>query len=196
MQRSVNEVTMVLILLLTSIGHQNQASLDRSAPEVDLRCGAYCLYISMKSIGIPLERYEELEARLGQPGTMGYSMQQLAETATSFGGHVIALKTTLGNLSRRTDRFACIAHLPERNHFVCIYDIDDKSVYVADPPRSYAVDRNAFKNVWSGNALLIADHPLTEVSHSRYSLWITLLSIIAVPLIAVQIFRCRQRIPR
>jgi len=187
---------MVLILVLASLVYQHPARFDRSAPKVDLRCGAYCLYVAMKAVGIPVEQYDELEARLGQPGVAGYSMQQLAETATSFGGHTIALKTTLAHLSRRTDRFACIAHLPERNHFVCIYDIDDRSVYVVDPPRSYSVDRSGFNHLWTGNALLIADHPLTEVSRSRYTLWIAFLSMIGVLLMVVQIVRRRQRISR
>ena len=76
------------------------------APPVDLRCGAYCLYVSLKALDLPVEDFAALEAKLGQPSRAGYSMLQLAEAARSYGAYVEGVETNLDALSRRRGRFA------------------------------------------------------------------------------------------
>lgn len=133
-------------------------------PAADLRCGSYCLFLGLKSLNLPVGNYEEFEARLGQPTRLGYSMQQLSDGAALFGAHTLAVDTSLSNLQRRRGRFACIALLEQPSHYVCIYDLDDKFVYIANPPKKSRIERDAFTNVWGGRALLLSDRPLAPVS--------------------------------
>lgn len=128
---------------------------------VDLRCGAYCLMASLGALDLNPPSFEDLEKQLGQPTNMGYSLQQLAEAAKTFHASTLGVQTTLDQLERRSGRFACIAFLEESNHFICIYDIDEKNVYVVDPPDTRAVSREAFSKMWQGKALLISDRPIS-----------------------------------
>lgn len=125
----------------------------------DLRCGSYCLYVSLKAIDFPVASYQEVEDRLGQPSRLGYSLGQLAEVAESYGAYTLGVETQPENLRERDQRFACIAHL-EPAHFVNIAKIDKGLVYVIDPPRDYEIPIDTFRGRWSGKALLISPSPL------------------------------------
>ena len=127
---------------------------------VDLRCGGYSLYVGMKALGLNIPDYPALEAKLGQPTGLGYSMRQLSEAVEAFGGHSLGVETSLEALEERGDRFACVALLESSRHFVCLYEIDRDNVYLVDPPNRRVVSRDAFHKIWSGKALLISDHPL------------------------------------
>ena len=130
---------------------------------VDVRCGGFCLYVGLNALGFEVKDYEALESRLGPPGRLGYSMEELAEAAKSYGAHTAGVETTPARLRARPGRFACIA-LMDRGHFVNIYEVQDDSALIADPPTNSTVSLDALKTIWSGKALLISDQPLLPES--------------------------------
>ena len=125
----------------------------------DLRCGSYCLYISLKALDLPLASLAELEAKLGQPSAAGYSMGQLAEIAQSFGAETLGVETNFDNLRRRPGRFACIA-LVDKHHFVNIAVVDATHAHIIDPPRDYDLPLDTLRSQWDGKALLVSREPL------------------------------------
>lgn len=135
-----------------------QSNAQKTIPG-DLRCGSYCLYLGMKSLNVPIENHAMLEKELGQPSPLGYSMEQLAESARNHGLNAEGFVTSVENLARRPGRFACIALL-DRGHFVNIYDIEGGKLFLIDPPSKQVVATDAFKAMWSGKVLLISDQPL------------------------------------
>jgi ABC-type bacteriocin/lantibiotic exporter with double-glycine peptidase domain len=135
------------------------ALLQTSATPPDLRCGSYCLYVSLKALDFPLASLSELESKLGQPSAAGYSMGQLAEAAQSCGAETLGVETNFDNLRRRPGPFACIA-LVDEHHFVNIAGIDDTYAHIIDPPRDYNLPLDTLRSQWDGKALLIAKEPL------------------------------------
>lgn len=129
-------------------------------PEPNLRCGSYCLYVSLEALDIPVKSFSELEGKLGQPGRAGYSLAQLDEVARSYGAQTLGVETTIENLRRRPGRFACIARI-DGNHFVNVADLLDGEAYIVDPPdRDYRVPVDTLRTRWDGTALLISAEPL------------------------------------
>jgi ABC-type bacteriocin/lantibiotic exporter with double-glycine peptidase domain len=118
------------------------------------------VYVALKALDLPVGEFKDLESKLAQPSQMGFSMQQLAEAASSFGAHTLGVETSLDHLERRPGRFVCVALLEKKGHYVCIYDVDESSVFLVDPPDRRTVSRDAFAKLWSGKALLISDRPL------------------------------------
>ena len=125
----------------------------------DLRCGSYCLYVSLKALDLPVESFAALEKKLGQPSPAGYNLGQLDEAARSYGAHTLGVQTNAENLRRRPGRFACIA-LIDKHHFVNLADIDAAQAYVIDPPKEYPVPLDTLRTRWDGTALLISAEPL------------------------------------
>ncbi len=146
----------------------------------DLRCGAYCLYVALKSLDAPVGRFDELQQALGSPTALGYSMDQLAEAAKSRGVFSLGVQTGLDQIESRAGRFACIALLEKAGHFVCIYDLDDKSVFLADPPTLREVDRQTFAKSWSGKALLISRQELFPIATRPSRIWWVLGAVVAL----------------
>lgn len=126
----------------------------RTAPAQDARCGAYCLYVGMKALGLNPETYAELERRLGEPLTGGYTLEQIDAVARSCGAKTIGVQTTLDNLQARPESFACITLVGD-HHFVLLYKANDEQVWICDPPKVYEMPRDTFRATWSGKALLI-----------------------------------------
>ncbi len=56
-------------------------SAKPAVSEPDLRCGAYCLYAGLKALDVNVEGFDKLEAQLGQPTLLGYSLKALASAA-------------------------------------------------------------------------------------------------------------------
>ncbi len=157
---------MEALLVLTAMG------IGAGAPEgklavprdhSDLRCGAYCLFVSLTGLELWERSFAELETALGQPTVAGYSMAQLEKFAREQGAHTLAIETDLDRLPRRGQPFACIALL-EGNHFVNVYDMDKQQVYVIDPPKEYAAPLDTFRLLWTRKALLISKAPLALAS--------------------------------
>lgn len=148
----------MLVLSLLCLSAQPKAvDNDHSSP--NLRCGAFCLYLSLRSLDFEIKKYEEVETKLGQPGRLGYSMEELAKVAKSYGASVQGVDSNLDNLMQRTGRFACVALL-DRAHFVNVYDVHDGRVYVVDPPSQREIPVDAFRQIWTGKALIISDRSM------------------------------------
>lgn len=146
----------VILAAAASAADSDNGSTDDS---VDLRCGAYCLYVSLRALEIPIESYEQIEADLGPPSPAGYSMAQLSEVAKKHGAETLGVDTTFENLRRRPQPFACIAHI-NGNHFVNFAEVEDRQAWVIDPPREYSVPLDTLRTQWEGKALLISATPL------------------------------------
>ncbi len=147
----------------------------KSPSDVDLRCGAYCLYVALGALDLKPSSFADLEQRLGQPSALGYSMQQLDESARSFSAYTLGVETSLDNLERRSGRFACIALLEGRGHYVCILDLDAKNVYLIDPPNQQTVSRDAFAALWNGKAILLSDRPIDPRIPERFP-WLAVMA--------------------
>jgi hypothetical protein len=170
---AVSVATILIVLPARAEG----AGEDFGKPQ--LSCGSYCLYIAMKSLDLPVANYQTVEAKIGQPGSFGYSMDQLAVTARSFGAHVEGVEISLDALQRIPGRFSCIALL-DKGHFVNIAEIADGRVFVIDAPNSRSVAADAFRVIWGGKALLISDRPLEIASKGMFSGGRLIVTIIAV----------------
>ena len=147
---------------------------------IDLRCGEYCLAVSLRALEIASPGVVELETKLGQPGPMGFSMKQLAEVAEQYGAYTLGMDTSLDHLERRRGRFACIALDENRGHFFCISDIDSKSVHLVDPPERRVVSRDAFGRLWKGRAMLISNRPIDPSVPGRLPTWAVIIGWLSV----------------
>ena len=120
------------------------------------------------AIGRGPDTYASLEASMGPPGPSGYSMQQLADQAHKYGAKTTAVETSLENLSAREECFVCISLL-KKGHFVVLYDVDRKNVYLIDPPRDYVLPIDTFRQRWtqmpSSSAQPISDPRNRFVAH-------------------------------
>ncbi|MGC8644498.1 MAG: cysteine peptidase family C39 domain-containing protein [Isosphaeraceae bacterium] len=137
----------------------------------ELRCGAYCLYAALGSLGVEVGGVREIETRMGQPTPIGYSMEQLAEAASSFGVFTLGVETSLDDLERRQRPFACIASVGG-DHYVCVYDVSKTDVFVVDPPHDRVMDRGAFVALWDGRALLLSNRPMSPLPSRRWVAWL------------------------
>ncbi|MCA8996347.1 MAG: hypothetical protein KDA80_05175 [Planctomycetaceae bacterium] len=130
---------------------------------IDEMCGNYTLFVALNSLDAGLEEIDSLEESLGPPPRWGHSLADLTEAAQLHGFHTLGIHTTLENLSARTGRFACIAHL-KHGHFVLIQRIDEEGVHIIDPPTTYTTPDYVWNVTWAGDALLISDQPLQPES--------------------------------
>lgn len=173
-------IQVLAILTLSLAGPAGAA--DKDLPHPELHCGAYCLYVGIKALDLPVKDLEELETKLGQPSQLGYSIEQLSEAARGFGAKTLGVETSLENLRSRPNRFICIALL-KQGHFVNLYDVTDERVYLIDPPNQRQVGLDGFRAIWTGKALLISDQPIPdESSLGRRFSWLLLALAALTPL--------------
>ncbi len=158
------------------------AALGATEKTPDLRCGIYCLYVSLKALDAPMGTYEQFEEHLGGPSAEGYSLGQLQQAAEQYGMQTLAVQTNCENLLRRRGRFACIAHI-NGNHFVNLSQIEGGRVRVIDPPRDNLIPIDTLRSQWDGMALLISASPLlAEEDLPREWPWKTLVLATAIAL--------------
>lgn len=145
-------VTILLFCLST-----NLQIAEKPRNSIDVNCGSYCLYISLKSINSYNESYSELSTSLGMPGIEGYSMLQLKRQAETVGVNALAVDTNINNLIKRFDFEDDIAiALMKNDHFVVLYKIANDTAFVVDAPNSYRVPLSTFDQQWTGKVLLIS----------------------------------------
>lgn len=137
------------------------APADRDKPGPDVRCGSFCLFVALRALDKGPATHAELEEDLGLPGLGGYSMRQLQEAAERFGVQTVAVETSLENLRhrRRGESFACLT-LIDSDHYVLLKDLEETQVSLIDPPRSFQLGVDTFRDVWTGKALLLGPRPL------------------------------------
>ncbi len=183
------------LVLVAAIGFQAAPSRVNDKG-VDLRCGEYCLAVALNALDIASPGVAELEGKLGQPGSLGFSMKQLADVAEQYGAYTLGVDTSLEQLERRRGRFACIALDPERGHFFCIADVTPRSVHIIDPPNQTEATREAFARLWKGRALLISNRPIDPSVPGWLPRWAVILgwSLVAAFVILVGArFAARRR---
>ena len=184
-----------LCVVLALVISQPKSKPKTPEPRVDLRCGGYCLYAGLSALDVPLGDYAALEKSLGEPSTLGYSMEQLARAARSRGAFALGVETNLDNLASRPGRFAGIALLDDAKHYACIYDVDDKSVFIVDPPLRREIARDAFSLAWRGNALILSAKDIVPVSPRRSNMpWLGAIATACLLLaigVRVRSLRCR-----
>jgi ABC-type bacteriocin/lantibiotic exporter with double-glycine peptidase domain len=121
-------------------------------------------------------------------------MDQLEQAALKCGAKTLGVQTTLDHLSRRKERFACIALLEKTGHFVLIYDVEPKKVHIVDPPRTREMARDAFQSLWNGKALLISTQPLGPLDEPGISPWVYVM--VGVPCVLIIAFVVYRKINR
>ena len=99
-------------------------------------------------------------------GTNGVtSLRRMKEFAQRQGLHCRAVKTDMETLKGLSD-CEVILHLPKKNHFVTLGDVDSEYVWsidLASPRFCYRTDIGRFGTDWSeGTALLISDSLITD----------------------------------
>lgn len=128
-------------------------------------CGVYCVYIALGTLGRTPADYEAFEKSFGAFSTHGYSMDTLETQAKKHDVQTLGVETSIANLKKRQEAFACIA-LINPYHYINVYDIDDEYVYVIDYPKSYKLPLATFSKIWSGKALLLSQETLAPESDS------------------------------
>lgn len=135
------------------------AFLGAGTDPPDLRCGANCLYVSLKALDVDGVSFDEVQRKLGAPAPSGYSFGQLADVAKSYGVQTLGVKTSVNNLRLREAPFACIALIRE-THYVNFSEVGEREVHIVDAPREYTLPLETLPSVWNGEALLIARQAL------------------------------------
>ncbi len=131
----------------------------------DIRdCGICSLESIIKYHGgyIPLETLR-LETKTNKNGTTALN---LINTAKKIGFDAYGIKTKDLDNNMNLPAIAHIVTEKGLNHFVVIYKITNKSVYIMDPAKGYIKeDIDEFKNKWSNVILLFKPYkkiPYTE----------------------------------
>jgi hypothetical protein len=96
-------------------------------------------------------------------GPGGTSLEAMKDLAVNLGLYARAVRTDVKGLSN-LDGCQAILHLPGKNHYVALGDIDSTSVWcvdVASDKFCYQANIHFFGMDWTeGTALLISDHPI------------------------------------
>jgi ABC-type bacteriocin/lantibiotic exporter with double-glycine peptidase domain len=164
----------------------------------NLRCGAESLYFGLKWLDLPVANFAELEAKLGPPSGLGYSMAELESAAKSFGAQALGVETTLENLARRPEPLARIAHMNSK-HFVAIVGIENGMVHLINPPaREIQIPSSTFLQLWDGKVLLLSTSPITrEEALTRQFPWRLIIGVATgVLLTLLASFVLRSKKPR
>ena len=116
-------------------------------------CGICCLLSIIKYYKgyIPLEKLR-LDTKTNQNGTTAYN---LIETAKKYGFNAQGKKIDELDENIVLPAIAHLAYENGLNHFVVIYQINDRFVYLMDPAKGYErININEFKKLWT-NIILI-----------------------------------------
>jgi len=143
-------------LWLALVAAEPSSTSTKTPSPSDLSAGGYSLYIALQALELAPDTYEAFEKDLGPPGESGYSMVQLSDHARRFGARTLSVQTSVENLRARPEPFTCITSI-DPHHYVLLYDLNDQHAYIIDHPRQYKAGVDAFRNIWAGDALLIAN---------------------------------------
>src|SRR6266705_2551519 len=124
----------------------------------EMDCGAACLGMICRHFGrkVSLARIRQL----CHTATDGTSLKAISRAATELGLAARALKISLRNLPLTP--LPAIVHW-EGNHWIVLYDVDERFVRVADPARGLRkIPRREFEAKWTGYAALFDYTPAFE----------------------------------
>ena len=165
----------ILYFILLAISFTGQEPPAQSAGIGDQKCGAFCLFVALKALGVNVGSLEDLEQSMGSPSSSGYTLEQVQASAQKYGLHAVAVETTVRNLSLRKRGFCCITLLSP-SHYVLLYDVDETRAFIVDPPRETRIPINGFLAIWSKKCLILSKEPLeSEESIGRtpaYVFWL------------------------
>lgn len=123
-------------------------ALVEQAEEAD--CGAACLAMVCKHFGIPMTLGKLRE--MANVTTEGATLESLARVGESLGFNTRGVKCTYESLLGFDLPF--IAHW-EGYHYIIVYGVSRKHVWVADPARGFSqMDIADFEKGWTGTCLL------------------------------------------
>lgn len=145
-------------------------------------CGPVCLKMVAAYHGKNLSiQYLRKMCRIGKQGT---TMLDLIEAAEHMGFKALAAELPLNKLSNVP--LPCILHW-QKEHYVVLYEVDDKHVYLADPALNSKIKLNIedFLDGWTinkekktGRVLLLQPNQvfkdLKEIPEHKTSLWLLL----------------------
>lgn len=138
-------------------------------------CGICCLESIIKYYKgfVPLETLR-LDTKTNNKGTTAYN---LIKAAQKYGFNAVGKKNI--NLSDKKIILPAIAHIVTDkgiNHFVVIYKITDKYIYVMDPAKGYTKEKKEiFEKNWTNILLIFKPYkkiPLYEIKNNIYNLLI------------------------
>jgi ATP-binding cassette subfamily B protein len=116
-----------------------------------MECGTTCLAIIFKYYG-----YYDIRGFLTEKAGVnreGIDLFTISELADSFGFDTDGYKLKYNQLPEI--QFPCIIHY-EGNHFVVVYKVNDKKVWISDPAvGKYTLDRKTFEEKWNGVTLVL-----------------------------------------
>jgi hypothetical protein len=168
---SLIQVAVVIMLALST-----QLAFAQTGP--DPACGAKCLYMSMRQLGISPPTYRHLLEKLGKPSKEGYSLAELQSAAVSFGLNAKCVEMNIESLTLL--ECEAILHV-EPGHFVLLSKSASAELTVFEASTGYArpgpADPDVLSN-WTGKALLLSSTDITiptvRVSWGKW-LWGTFL---------------------
>lgn len=118
----------------------------------EMDCGAACLAMATRHFGRPVSL--AYIRKLVHTGSDGTSLAAIVAGAESVGLRARAVKASKSRLHELP--MPAIAHV-EGNHWVTVYDADEKTVRIADPGLGLVKQsRKEFEERWSGYTALIA----------------------------------------
>lgn len=194
MNEQVSRIATLIVLVLTGLCGSVATSLTAGEQKPSSQyCGAKCLYVALVSLDIDPGAYDRFLEQCGEADTGGYSLGRLKEIAEAYGAKTLVVKTSLDHLSRRQERFACIAHV-DGSHFIMIAGDHDGAAWVIDPPQEGLVSSSMLKTRWPGNALLISNVPLSadQVIASSYRTWLLVMTVGLCVLAVSRWLYCRR----
>lgn len=142
-------------------------------------CGVCCLESIIKYYNgfIPLETLR-MDTKTTNNGTTAYN---LIKTAKKYGFNAIGKKNV--NLNDKNIILPAIAHIITNkglNHFVVIYKITNKQVYVMDPAKGYVkIDKDDFEKTWTNIILIFKPYkkiPLYKIKNNLKKLFMSIVS--------------------
>jgi ATP-binding cassette subfamily B protein len=148
-------------------------SLVEQAEEAD--CGAACLAMICKhyNIGLTLGKLREM----ANVSTEGATLDSLARVGESLGFTTRGLKCTYESMLGFELPF--IVHW-ENYHYIVVYGVSKRHVWVADPARGFAKMTAAdFEKGWSGTCLLFNPGVDMKKVHGTESPWVRFLSYLS-----------------
>ena len=126
-----------------------------------MECGTTCLAMIFKYYGY--YNIQPVLAELGEISTEGIDLYTISEIAEDFGFKTDAYRLgvdSLGDIS-----LPCIAHY-QGNHFIVIYKVDKKQVWVADPAFGKdKIDKASFRKKWNG--IVLSVEPTEEIFSNK-----------------------------
>ena len=115
----------------------------------ELDCGIACLRMITEYFGIQIPQ-EEFYSKI-QPNEDGISLADISDAAKNLGIETLGVRIKYERLADDIPT-PCIAYW-KNQHFIVVYQVTERFVYVADPATKglFIISKSAFVNGWVGN---------------------------------------------